>query len=266
LGSISGVNGASASTNVGIGTTAPTYLLQVNGEAAKPGTSTWTVASDRRLKKNISTFKDGLDVLQKVKPVWFEYNGEAGMPTDKKYVGVIAQEMQKVAPYTVGEFTHSDTTGKQTQYLDYDANALTYIIVNSVKEQQGQIEELKKENQAMKTENTALMQRLLLLETTVGKLTGESVKVTGNRAQLYQNFPNPSEGTTVIGYFLPEETTSAQLKVYSLTGVEVQSVELKQRGKGQISLSVGQLAAGEYVYHLLVDGHNIASKKLLLLK
>jgi hypothetical protein len=67
--------------------------------------------------------------------VWFEYNGEAGMPTDQKYVGIIAQEMKKIAPYTVGEFTYQDSTGKTSQYLDYDANALTYILVNSVKEQ-----------------------------------------------------------------------------------------------------------------------------------
>lgn len=57
------------------------------------------------------------------------------MPTDQKYVGIIAQEMKKIAPYTVGEFTYQDSTGKTSQYLDYDANALTYILVNSVKEQ-----------------------------------------------------------------------------------------------------------------------------------
>jgi hypothetical protein len=44
----------------------------------------------------------------------------------------------------------------------------------------------------------------------------------------------------------------------------VQRIELKERGKGQVSLSVGQLAAGQYIYHLLVDGQSIASKKLLL--
>jgi hypothetical protein len=278
LGSINGVNGATASTNVGIGTSAPAYLLHVNGNAAKPGGGSWTVASDRRLKKNIATFSEGLDVLQKVKPVWFEYNGEAGMPTDKKYVGIIAQEMQQIAPYTVGEFTYRDTTGKQEKYLDYDANALTYILVNSVKEQQGQLKEQQEQIKALgqvvaqkdaqitelQEENAALMQRLQLLEVAVNKLSGEPVKATENAAQLYQNEPNPTEGTTLIGYFLPQEATSAQLKVYSLTGVEVKSIDLKERGKGQVSLSVGQWAAGQYIYHLLVDGRSIASKKLLL--
>jgi FtsZ-binding cell division protein ZapB len=271
LGSINKVNGATASTHVGIGTSAPAYLLHVNGAAAKPGSGSWTVASDKRLKKNISNFTEGLNILEKIKPVWFEYNGEAGMPTEKKYVGILAQEMQKIAPYTVGEFTYQDSTGKQTQYLDYDANALTYILVNSVKElkqentnQQGRIDELQQENQSVKAENAALMQRLAQLEAAVGKLTGEPIKVTDNAAQLYQNAPNPTEGTTIIGYFLPKEAVSAQLKIYSVTGVEVQSIELKERGKGQVSISVGQLADGQYIYHLLVDGQSIASKKLLL--
>jgi len=270
LGSIGGVNGAIASTNVGIGTPAPTHLLHVNGDAAKPGGGAWTVASDRRLKKNIATFSEGLDVLQKVKPVWFEYNGEAGMPTGKKYVGIIAQEMQKIAPYTVGEFTYQDTTGKQEKYLDYDANALTYILVNSAKQQQEMIEKIQQAAEQKNTqitelqqENAALMQRLQLLEVAVNQLSGEPLKATG-AAQLYQNAPNPTEGTTLIGYFLPQEATSAQLKVYSMAGLEVQSIDLKERGKGQVSLSVGRLAAGQYIYHLLVDGQSVASKKLLL--
>jgi hypothetical protein len=271
LGSINGVNGATASTKVGIGTTAPTYLLQVNGTAAKPGGGSWTVASDKRLKKNISTFKDGLDVLQKVKPVWFEYNGEAGMPTEKKYVGVIAQEIQKIAPYTVGEFTYQDSTGKQENYLDYDANALTYILVNSVKEQQGKIEELQQvveqkdaQLSSQQQQINTLTNQLAQLEAALSKLIGEPLKATGSAAQLYQNAPNPTEGATVIGYFLPRETVSAQLKIYSLTGAEVRSIELKGRGKGEVRLSVGELADGQYIYHLLVDGQSVASQKLLL--
>jgi hypothetical protein len=268
LGSINKVNGATASTKVGIGTSAPTYLLHVNGTAAKPGGGSWTVASDKRLKKNISNFTEGIDVLTKIKPVWFEYNGEAGMPTDEKYVGIIAQEIQKIAPYTVGEFTYQDSTGKQEKYLDYDANALTYILVNSVKEidqkYSQQLAQKDAQINSQQQEINTLTNQLKQLEAAVDKLTGESVKATDASAQLYQNTPNPTEGTTVIGYFLPKEAASAQLKIYSVTGVEVQSIELTGRGKGQVSLSVGQLATGQYIYHLLVDGQSVASKKLLL--
>jgi trimeric autotransporter adhesin len=218
------------------------------------------VASDRRLKKDISTFADGLAVLEKIRPVWFKYNGEAGMPTDKQYVGVIAQEMQKIAPYTVGQFTYQDTTGQQTQYLDYDANALTYILVNAVKEQQKQIQEKDARLDSQQQQIAALTERLNQLETL---LTSER-KDTGKEAILYQNEPNPTQGYTLIRYYLPEQTRSAQLKMYTSNGQEVHSQELTGKGQGAVQLSVGSLAAGIYIYHLVVDGERVASKKLLL--
>jgi len=270
LGSINGQNGATVSTKVGIGTTAPGYLLHVNGTAAKPGGGSWTVASDERLKKDVSEFKDGLDVLEKIKPVWFRYNGKAGLPTNQKYVGVLAQQMQQIAPYTVGEFTYQDSTGKAEKYLDYDANAVTYLLVNAVKEvDQKYAQQLKEKDQlltAQQQQLANLTDRLAQLEALVGQLAGGEPIPTGAAAQLFQNEPNPTEGSTVIRYFLPRQITSAQLKVYSLTGVEVQAVALTQKGQGQVTLSVSQLAAGEYVYHLLVDGQSIAFKKLLLQK
>ncbi|WP_342087269.1 tail fiber domain-containing protein [Dyadobacter sp. OTU695] len=129
--------------NVCIGISAPSFQLHLSTDAAaKAGSPDWTVASDSRLKKNITDFTDGLDLLQEIKPVWFQYNGKAGIETgDKKFVGIIAQEMQKIAPYTVGSFTYQDSLGNKTEYLDYDANAVTYILINSVKEQQQVIEQ-----------------------------------------------------------------------------------------------------------------------------
>jgi trimeric autotransporter adhesin len=268
LGSINGTNGATVSTKVGIGTTAPAYLLHVNGTAAKPGGGSWTVASDRRLKKDIASFADGLEVLTQIKPVWFRYNGEAGLPTEKKYVGVIAQDMQKIAPYTVGQFTYSDTTGKQTQYLDYDANALIYILVNSVKEQQQQIVQRDEKLETVLAQNAALQNKLNSLENELAQIKALlkhnlPVEATSN-AQLFQNEPNPFDQSTVIRYFIPENASSALIKFYSGTGQEVHSVELSPNGNGQITLSHQRFASGTYVYQLFVDGQPIASRKLVL--
>ena len=132
-----------ASGNVGIGLSNPSYLLQLgSNSAAKPGSNTWTIASDQRLKKEIVPFSDGLSVLTKINPVWYRYNGKAGLPDDgKKYVGIIAQEMQQIAPYTIDTF--KDST--DTEYLNYDSNAITYVLINAVKEQQAVIELLKKQ-------------------------------------------------------------------------------------------------------------------------
>lgn len=141
--------------NVGIGTTNPNYKLHVVGDAAKTTGSSWTSTSDRRLKKEIRPFRDGLHVLSKINPVWFQYNGLAGLPDDgKNYVGIIAQEMQTIAPYTIGTFKDEQTN---TEYLNYDATAVTYILINAVQEQQAIIDSLKKQ---LEDQN----QRLLKLE------------------------------------------------------------------------------------------------------
>ena len=268
LGSINGVNGATSSTCVGIGTTAPAYLLEVNGTAAKPGGGSWTVASDERLKKNVSAFTDGLEVLTKVKPVWFEYNGKAGMPTSKTYVGVIAQEMQKIAPYMVGRFTHQDTMGKKADYLDYDANALTYILVNAVQEQQGQIEQLKKEKDTYLQEKDA---QVAALQAQIDQLkqllspasSAQTATETGAGARLWQNVPNPTDGTTRIRYRIPQQARQAQISLYSLKGELLQSFPLTQRGEGELSVNTTSLPEGVYVYRLLVEGKQVDAKKLL---
>jgi hypothetical protein len=140
---------------VTIGTNANAGDLEVQGTASKTGGGTWAVASDSRLKKDIKPFSDGLNVLSKINPVWFRYNGLANLPNDgKQYVGIIAQDMKQVAPYTIGTFKDATTN---TEYLNYDANAVTYILINAVKEQQSIVDALKKQ---LDEQN----QRLLKLE------------------------------------------------------------------------------------------------------
>jgi len=276
LGAIQGVNNAIASTKVGIGTTAPAYLLHVNGDAAKPGGGTWTVASDGRLKKNVSAFTQGLDILTQVKPVWFEYNGKAGMPTHKTYVGVIAQEMQKIAPYMVGSFTYQDTTGKKADYLDYDANALTYILVNAVKEQQGQMEQLKQENETrmqeiqerdaqmevLKQENEQMKKEMAEIRALL--LDQKSGAESDAAARLWQNEPNPTDGKTLIRYRIPRQAGQAQINLYSLKGEQLKSFPIREKGEGQLALDTATLPEGIYLYRLIIDGKPIDAKKLLL--
>lgn len=126
---------------VGIGTTAPAYQLQVNtNSAAKPTSSAWTVTSDRRLKNNISSFEEGLEIIQKIKPIWFNYNGKAGMPTNERGIGTIAQELQEIAPYMVKTWTYKNEAGEKEKYLAVDYGAMDFVLVNAVQEQQATIE------------------------------------------------------------------------------------------------------------------------------
>jgi hypothetical protein len=125
------------SLGIGTGTTVLTYDLQLAADsAAKPGTNTWTIASDERLKKDIRPFADGLETLRGIRPIRYTYNGLAGTPKDLEGIGVIAQEIRKVAPYTVGTFRAKldEKDESATELYDFNSHALTFVMINAIKE------------------------------------------------------------------------------------------------------------------------------------
>lgn len=147
---------------VGIGTAEPDRLLSVNGDASKVGGGSWLTFSDVRMKKDINPFTDGLSVLKQIAPVTFRYNGKLGYPTDKTYVGVIAQDMEEIAPYTVSTYQAklNPEDKEKSGVLQFDGSALIYIAINAIQELDKKIEEL---NQ-LKSENENLSRRLDELE------------------------------------------------------------------------------------------------------
>jgi hypothetical protein len=130
---------------VGVNTTTPAFTLEVNGNAAKPGGGSWINSSDRRLKQNINTYQDGLQQLLQIEPVTFNYNSLSGFDTSKEHVGVIAQELQKVVPYMVQNYQ-----SENGEFLSVDNSAMTYMLINAVKEQQLEIDTLKQELEELK--------------------------------------------------------------------------------------------------------------------
>jgi hypothetical protein len=131
-----------SSGNVGIGTTSPSYKLEVNGSAGKLNGGSWSNSSDARLKDISGEYDRGLDQIVSLKPVSFYYKegNPRGLPTDEEYVGFVAQEVRDVFPEAVSE-------GKDG-YLDFNMHPVNVAVVNAIKE-------LKAENEALKAENSA---------------------------------------------------------------------------------------------------------------
>lgn len=128
---------------VGINTILPTQTFSVNGTAGKPGGGDWLTFSDRRVKKNVAAFTDGLDVLMRLDPVTFQYKQNSGYDdTEKQFVGFIAQDVEVVAPYMITTYDDSDGPSKLADKRVFDESALSKILVNAVQEQQLQIEAL----------------------------------------------------------------------------------------------------------------------------
>ncbi|MCK4981235.1 MAG: tail fiber domain-containing protein, partial [Candidatus Delongbacteria bacterium] len=95
----------------------------------------YTSVSDKRLKKNIEDYKNILDKVMLLKPK--EYNFISQSDKDKKYIGLIAQEVKELFPSFVHHSEEDDT-----YTMDYAG--LSVIAIQAIKEQQISIEENKK--------------------------------------------------------------------------------------------------------------------------
>lgn len=89
---------------------------------------------------------------------------------------------------------------------------------------------------------------------------------------LEQNFPNPFNPTTTIGFSLPD-AGNVKLTVYNMLGQEVRSLVSGAMGAGSYKAvwdsrdNFGrQVTSGVYFYRLMVDNRVIATNKMVLLK
>lgn len=135
-----------SSGNVGIGTSSPSYKLQISTDsAAKPTTALWTIASDARIKENINKYTKGLNELLKINPITYDYNGLGGFEKGKGGVGIIAQEIAEILPDSVSSIKGklNETDNEEIDILNFNGHELTYILINAVKELKAEIELLK---------------------------------------------------------------------------------------------------------------------------
>jgi hypothetical protein len=105
--SVAGADRVTVTTtgNVGIGLTAPTFLLQLASDSAgKPNGGSWANTSDARVKKNIQPLTGALDKLAKLRGVTFEWrNPEDHANQTTPQGGFVAQEVEQAFPEWVRE-------------------------------------------------------------------------------------------------------------------------------------------------------------------
>jgi hypothetical protein len=130
---------------LGIGINTPSYQLQLSTDsAAKPTTNTWTIASDERIKTNIQPYAKGLEDICKVNPVTYDYNGKGGIAAGPGGVSILAQELQPVFPECVSSYKAklNDDDAEETDILNYNGHAITFALINAVKELNAKVEAL----------------------------------------------------------------------------------------------------------------------------
>ncbi|MBD3373608.1 hypothetical protein GF406_01110 [candidate division KSB1 bacterium] len=137
--------------------------MSISGQAYKPGGGDWQASSDARLKDVRGSYDRGLDDVLQLNPVRFNYkkNNARHHDHDIEYVGFIAQEVQKIFPEAV-------SAGKDG-YLNFDMHVVNVALLNAIKEQQTQIQDLKAENARL----SAMFSELADLEARVENLKSE---------------------------------------------------------------------------------------------
>ena len=115
--------------------------LEVRNGAAFTATGTVSSWSDSRIKQQIQPFTDGLQIIEQIQPVQFYYKPDAPFNSANRQVGVLAQDLEKVAPYMV--HTVADKGFNDLRFVDNQA--YTFLLINAVKQLQQQVEQLQKQ-------------------------------------------------------------------------------------------------------------------------
>ncbi len=136
--------------NVGIGTSSPSYRLDVSGTIRGNNVS----PSDARLKTQIKTIDNALErviLLRGTQFKWIEDKEQEGLQ-----IGVIAQEVEAVFP----EVVSSDTEGYKSVNYGKLVAPLIEAVKRLKKQQDVDVGMLQKENAALKEELAATRERL----------------------------------------------------------------------------------------------------------
>ncbi|QDK36862.1 tail fiber domain-containing protein [Bdellovibrio sp. NC01] len=131
--------------NVGIGTTAPSEVLEVNGNVKA---ASYLYTSDARLKKDIITLPDALGKVLQLRGVNFVWKSN-----DEKTMGFIAQEVEKIYPELVK--TDAKTGYKAVQYGNIVA-----VLVEALKEEHKQRVQAQRGIASVQDDSQARLQKL----------------------------------------------------------------------------------------------------------
>lgn len=252
---------------VSVGFIDPAYRLDVNGGTIRCTSLIQT--SDRRLKTGITGISGASVLLSKMEGVKYllRNSGERLSRNDSTMMirtadndghqsfGFIAQDIQKILPEIVSE----DHNG----YLSIDYIAIIPFLVNAFNEQREIIESLKQEISELK-DRELYRNNPLISSSQEQKSSKPTLEILDDLPQLYQNTPNPFNQDTEIKYYVPSSSINMNLFIFDLQGSLIKSIPIRSTGEGSYTLNGGELRPGLYVYSLMIDGREVASKRMIL--
>lgn len=208
--------------------------------------NTSSSTSDRRLKTDISSIENGLDLVKLLRPVRYKYKNK---PDEAIRFGFIAQEIKELlgGPIVTGQETDST-------YLGLIYNEFIPLLANAIQIQQKMIDSL----------NMRINQFGIKDTNTINERFNFKKVILSTKPMLFQNHPNPTGTSTFIDFYLPNGITRAFINITDSNGKLIDSIELTNSGYGQIEADCKNLAEGVYYYSLIIDSQEIDTKSMVI--
>ncbi len=220
------------------------YPLFVNGDAYATGN--W-ISSDKRFKKDIQSIGNALEIVKGLDGKTYDFRTEEfkdrNFSKGRNY-GFLAQDLLKVMPEAVKQSTDG--------FYAVNYQAIIPVLSEAIKSQQAIIEKLES--------------RISSLENNGTNLAKNNINLTTDKAELFQNAPNPFSDRTIIKYIIPNTIQNAVMYVYDMNGRQLKSYKIDTKGEGSIAIDGGELSEGMYLYSLITDGKEVSTKRMILTK
>lgn len=158
-------------------------------------------------------------------------------------IGLIAQEVQEIIPEAV-----IYEEANNAYYIDYVA--IIPVLIEAIKEQQEQIEDL-----------TDVKKDLIELQLKFDQLTSKNKSIDQETIDL-SNTPNPFTFSTKIKFKIPFNFDNGEIKIVSRQGHAVETLKLSS-GMSSITFDGSSLMKGIYYYYLILDGEFVKSNSMI---
>jgi hypothetical protein len=236
--------------------------------------------SDKNLKENVQDFNSAMNIINKLKPKYYQYKNDAKyasihLPKGNHY-GLIAQDLEQVLPGLVKQSAHQIETRDNIEIqLPADGKHLSDASIAGQKVTSKESVIIKAVNytelipimikgmQELNAKNEDLQSQVNELKALLVK-SGYTSDVTGN-GYLKQNVPNPANNNTVINYYLPRHIGDAEIRITDEKGSTLKVYNVPP-GEGQANIKSSELASGTYTYTLYVNNKQIDSKQMIIIK
>ena len=157
---------------------------------------------------------------------------------NKNRYGFLVDDISLICPDVVSEYAD------QQSGIDYFE--IIPILVEAIKDQQAQIDELQHQ---------------------IANLSGvdipnDEAKSTGSRLNPHSAAKNSQNIS--ISYYIDKINGEASLLLFDMQGKLIKTYPIAIAGEGQINITANSQPAGMYLYSLVVDGNEIATQKIIL--